>query len=332
MQLTIIIVIVILLCLLSIGGGGWYYYYTTLTPTTTPTPTTTTTSTPTTTPTTTDTTTPTPTTPTTTPTTTDTTTTKPTLTTTPIDTILLPEGKKGIEWGFGGSKIYDDGSLRIESDDIVYTRINGKNVVTTTSDGINVDSGKPLFTTVNFQNQGSLFRNGDKRSGDGGPKMMTLRNGDGSLRLAASTNEIQAPFGTYLHFGTGYEKEVEAGKIGYGIHDGGAAGTLNIVGGGKTGQERGVRIYDKLHVGTWEIQEINGEITFLKNGVAKAGVKDSGEVYSKAGILFGSAYAYQLTTPGAKNCVDSGSLGQTCDWTNPNKRFYLWRSPYTGGK
>jgi hypothetical protein len=247
----------------------------------------------------------------------------------------IPDNKKGIDWGFGGSKIYDNGNLIIESDDIVYTRVKGKDVVTTVADGMNLDNGNPSgFVAVNLQNQGSLFRNGDKRTDDGGPKMMTLRNGDGSLRLIASTNDIQVPGGNTLHFGAGYEKEESAGKIGYGIFDGGAGGTLNIVGGGKTGQARGVRIYDRLHLGTWTIQEsTDGHLAFSKNGLQKAAILDNGEVYSNhSGNLAGDQYAYQLTTPDAKNCIDSGSLGQTCDWTNPNKRFYLWRSPYTGGK
>ena len=166
----------------------------------------------------------------------------------------IPDNKKGIDWGFGGSKIYDNGNLTIESDDIIYTRVKGKDVVTTVADGMNLDNGNPSgFVAVNLQNQGSLFRNGDKRTDDGGPKMMTLRNGDGSLRLIASTNDIQVPGGNTLHFGAGYEKEESAGKIGYGIWtpDG-----LDIVGGGKAIGERSVRIWDKLDVNSIRTDKI----------------------------------------------------------------------------
>jgi hypothetical protein len=34
----------------------------------------------------------------------------------------LPSGKKGIDWGYGGSKIWDDGHLRITTDDNLYIR------------------------------------------------------------------------------------------------------------------------------------------------------------------------------------------------------------------
>lgn len=49
-----------------------------------------------------------------------------------------------------------------------------------------------------------------------------------------------------LHFGVGIEKEMNAGKIGYGVFDGN--NSLNIVGAGKQGDARIVRIWDRLTV------------------------------------------------------------------------------------
>ena len=167
----------------------------------------------------------------------------------------IPKGKKGLDWGFGGSKISDDGNLRIESDDTIYTRVKGKDVVTTSEERVIMDSGNPAgFSMFALQNKGLLFRNGDTRPDDGGPKMMTLRNDDGSLRLMASNNEIQVPGNNLLHLGAGLAgKEGAAGKIGYGIWtpDG-----LDIVGGGKAIGERSVRIWDKLDVNSIRTDKI----------------------------------------------------------------------------
>ena len=49
-----------------------------------------------------------------------------------------------------------------------------------------------------------------------------------------------------VNFGSDQEKEVNAGKIGYGTFDGGANGTLNIVGAGKNGQPRQVQVWESL--------------------------------------------------------------------------------------
>ena len=167
----------------------------------------------------------------------------------------IPKGKKGLDWGFGGSKISDDGNLRIESDDTIYTRVKGKDVVTTSEDRVIMDSGNPAgFSMFALQNKGLLFRNGDTRAGDGGPKTMTLRNDDGSLRLMASNNEIQVPGNNLLHLGAGLaDKETSAGKIGYGLW---TPGGLDIVGGGAAIGQRSVRIWDKLDVDTIRTDKI----------------------------------------------------------------------------
>jgi Collagen triple helix repeat (20 copies) len=47
----------------------------------------------------------------------------------------LPAGKKGLDWGYGKSKIYDDANLYIESDDNVYVRIGDKNIAQMTPGG-----------------------------------------------------------------------------------------------------------------------------------------------------------------------------------------------------
>ncbi len=96
--------------------------------------------------------------------------------------------------------------------------------------------------------RGHVFRNGDSRTDDGGPKTMTIRNDDGDLRIMASTKKISIPNDTYLQFGEGFNREQSAGQIGYGRHDGGQGGTLNIVGAGTNATSRTVRIWDRLIV------------------------------------------------------------------------------------
>jgi hypothetical protein len=52
-----------------------------------------------------------------------------------------------------------------------------------------------------------------------------------------------------IQFGDGFDKTQDAGQISYGRHDGGVGGTLNIIGAGKPGQARAVRVWDALQIG-----------------------------------------------------------------------------------
>jgi len=126
----------------------------------------------------------------------------------------LPKGNKGIDWGYGASKIIDDGNLKIISDDNIGFQIG------------------------DYQNV-NLYRD--------------------NLLIKESVA---------IQFGDGFEKEVNAGQISYGRHDGGAS--LNIVGAGKKGHGRKVRIWDELIVGG---RDILGEIDSLighKNDILNA--------------------------------------------------------------
>jgi hypothetical protein len=52
-----------------------------------------------------------------------------------------------------------------------------------------------------------------------------------------------------VQFGVGFDREVSAGTIAYGRFDGGVDGSLNIVGAGKTGQNRVVKVWDNIVAG-----------------------------------------------------------------------------------
>jgi hypothetical protein len=55
------------------------------------------------------------------------------------DFCKLPDKSKGIDWGYGGSKIYDDGQLNIESDDNIYFKTDKKNRMTVNNNGVSID-------------------------------------------------------------------------------------------------------------------------------------------------------------------------------------------------
>jgi hypothetical protein len=52
-----------------------------------------------------------------------------------------------------------------------------------------------------------------------------------------------------LQFGVGLDREQNAGQISYGKHDGGVDGSLDVIGAGKNGQARVVRVWDALQIG-----------------------------------------------------------------------------------
>jgi hypothetical protein len=107
----------------------------------------------------------------------------------------IPVGKKGIDWGYGASKIFDDGQLKVSSDDNIFLQIGD-------------------YNTMQIQKDNVFLANG-----------------------------------TALQFGQGFEKVANAGEISYGRYDGGVDGSLNIVGAGKNGQARSVRVWDTLRLG-----------------------------------------------------------------------------------
>ena len=143
------------------------------------------------------------------------------------DLCKMPQGKRGLDWGYGASKIYDDAQLKIESDDNIFMRVGGENVADFTKDNLLIFGSK------------------------------------------------------YLQFGQDYDREGSAGQIGYGRHDGGVNGSLNIVGGGKNGQKRRVRIWDTLQVGDWTLNADDGHLRIFHGGDQKFVIHNDGNLWSK---------------------------------------------------
>lgn len=76
----------------------------------------------------------------------------------------------------------------------------------------------------------------------------------GRFKVDKDGNLLVGKSGT-LQFGQGYVRETNAGQISYGRHDGGENGTLNIVGAGKAGQARNVRVWDTLRIGDAHLRQ-----------------------------------------------------------------------------
>lgn len=105
------------------------------------------------------------------------------------------------------------------------------------------------------------FRN--KRKGRRNTKASTVKvkgtlkvennNSRGKTFLKLQDNNVVVPNDASIEFGSGVNgKEINAGKIRYGGWDGGA---LNIVGAGGNGVNRNVRVWDRLQVGSLDVQE-----------------------------------------------------------------------------
>lgn len=94
-------------------------------------------------------------------------------------------------------------------------------------------------------------------------KNISLQRGLNSVTI--NENTIDIPKDKALHFGVGYAKETNAGKMGYGIFTGGETGTLDIVGAGAVGKTRHVRIYDSLRLGDAYLKQDGEYLRMLKD-------------------------------------------------------------------
>lgn len=104
---------------------------------------------------------------------------------------FLPAGKKGFDWGYGGSKIYDNVHLTLETDDNVIIKAAGKDAMTVNRHGFHV--GMPEDNSFGLmlidgkagsaEGHAVIFKNGPTRNDDGGPNTMTVKNEKGAMRL-----------------------------------------------------------------------------------------------------------------------------------------------------
>jgi hypothetical protein len=124
---------------------------------------------------------------------------------------------------------------------------------------------------------------------------LTMWCADGELcNLPALKTGIALQNSNIIQFGQGYNREANAGKIGYGTFDGGASGSLNIVGAG-TGNNRRVRVWDTFQIGDWTVNANDGHLRFFYQGNQKYVMHNTGEFWSANEQWFKDMVKYQQT-------------------------------------
>lgn len=96
------------------------------------------------------------------------------------DLCSVPKGKKGLDWGYGASKIYDDGQLKLETDDNLFLKINNNNTVQVTQNDILLDKGTSL-----------QFGNGYTRQADAGKIVYGRFDGGETLNIVGGGKDNQ---------------------------------------------------------------------------------------------------------------------------------------------
>ena len=177
-------------------------------------------------------------------------------------------------------------------------------------------------------------------------KSRTMWCADGDFcEVPESKKGIVINKSNFIQFGGGYTKEANAGRITYGAFDGGENGSLNIVGGGKDGQVRRVRVWDALQIGGWTIQEEGDQLVFKRGN---AGTNDnepnirmasdgnlwvsraSGRGWVADGIgdlknnVIRKDLNYYIQAQNGK-CLDSGGVNHDCEPHLPQRRFQFVR-------
>lgn len=82
------------------------------------------------------------------------------------ETCKIPNGKKGIDWGYGGSKIVDSADLTVFTDDNFYVNVSGNNNLKVQGDGVRVN--KLFIGGWSIQEEGDhlTFKRGNSSQGD----------------------------------------------------------------------------------------------------------------------------------------------------------------------
>ena len=158
-----------------------------------------------------------------------------------------------------------------------------------------------------------VYANGTIGAGtDGNVAAFFNRNGD------IQGNSVTVTNNGALQFGHGYDREGNAGQISYGRHDGGQDGSLNIVGAGKNGQSRTVRIWDKMHIGNPTWQDAHPAHDQGKRGIL---LHDGGEVRARTN---NDGWAHILYNKGDQNVhmLHGGGYGMHINSKNKENGKY----------
>jgi hypothetical protein len=120
------------------------------------------------------------------------------------DLCNIPRGNKGIDWGYGGSKIYDDNQLNISSDDNIYFNTRNRRMeirndgVYITQDGLRALDDNDWFRLVGSRANGTAVYNGMSINDGGGLSVGSWeRMPQGDLKVTGKLHTA-GYFGPYL--------------------------------------------------------------------------------------------------------------------------------------
>ncbi len=101
----------------------------------------------------------------------------------------------------------------------------------------------------NSEGAGKLLIGTGANAGTTAIRMTVEEDGNVGIGITDPTHKLHVngsvaiQNGSVLQFGQGYTREVSAGQIGYGVHSGGASGSLDIVGAGTTSGNRKIQMW-----------------------------------------------------------------------------------------
>lgn len=98
----------------------------------------------------------------------------------------LPNGKSGIDFGKGESKIWDDGQLRIRTDDNLYFHIGNKEALHIDSNRVKTDRLDIGGWTIQEEGDHLVFKRGNAQQGAGNQAHLRMA-ADGNFWLSRST-------------------------------------------------------------------------------------------------------------------------------------------------
>ena len=152
----------------------------------------------------------------------------------------IPAGDKGIDWGYGGTKMYDDGQLKIESDDNIYVRTNNEDRIHINNDRVKVNKLESAGDVVANQikiGTWKIYQDTDNSLvfDDGTNKHFRIINqGDSTIQIGGYRLKQRAEHLEFDRYGTGIRATIDGNRsagwfagtnIDYNI--GGSRGKLN---------------------------------------------------------------------------------------------------------
>ena len=98
----------------------------------------------------------------------------------------IPQGKKGIDWGYGASKIIDDAQLRIMTDDNIHFHVGNKEALHIDSNRVKTDRLDIGGWTIQEEGNHLVFKRGNAQQGAGNQAHLRMA-ADGNFWLSRST-------------------------------------------------------------------------------------------------------------------------------------------------